>query len=178
MVQCTCADFLLQAWLSQAGAKQGPSRGQAGAPGRSGAPRSSTAAAPHMRLLPPDQLLWSYPLYLLLVKGCHWSLPGCPTAVSLTCLRWDQPSWSKDAEAGATTGQVVTPMPGKVVKVLVANGQSVEAGQQLLVLEAMKMEHAVAAPRAGTVAGLAVTAGSQVEDGQVLLAVEAAGELE
>jgi biotin carboxyl carrier protein len=62
-------------------------------------------------------------------------------------------------------------MPGRVVKVLAANGQRVEAGQQLLVLEAMKMEHAVVAPKAGVVSGLAVAAGSQVEDGQVLLRV-------
>ena len=66
-------------------------------------------------------------------------------------------------------------MPGRVVKVLAANGQRVEAGQQLLVLEAMKMEHAVVAPRAGTVAGLVVQPGSQVEDGRVLLRVEPAG---
>jgi 3-methylcrotonyl-CoA carboxylase alpha subunit len=66
-------------------------------------------------------------------------------------------------------------MPGKVVSVLVANGQRVQAGQQLLVLAAMKMEHAVGAPKAGVVCGLAVAAGSQVEDGQVLLRVEAEG---
>lgn len=104
----------------------------------------------------------------------HAMAAECLTAPG-PCRRWDQPSWSKDAKAGAATGQVVTPMPGKVVKVLVANGQSVAAGQQLLVLEAMKMEHAVVAPRAGTVAGLAVRAGSQVDDGQVLLAVEPQG---
>jgi propionyl-CoA carboxylase alpha chain len=54
----------------------------------------------------------------------------------------------------------------------VAKGDRVEAGEPLLALEAMKMEHPVLAPAAGTVAELRVTAGSQVDAGDVLAVVE------
>ena len=54
-------------------------------------------------------------------------------------------------------------------------GEAVTAGQRLMVLEAMKMEHALTAPFDGTVSGLAVSAGSQVQVEAVLCTVEAAG---
>jgi pyruvate carboxylase subunit B len=60
-------------------------------------------------------------------------------------------------------------MPGRVVRVLVAEGAEVEAGQPLLVLEAMKMENEVRAPVAGSVAAVAVVAGAAVESGARLL---------
>ena len=63
-------------------------------------------------------------------------------------------------------------MPGAVVRVEVAAGQRVEPGQSVLVLEAMKMQHTVAAPHAGTVAGLPVVAGQQVAAGDVLAVVQ------
>jgi glutaconyl-CoA/methylmalonyl-CoA decarboxylase subunit gamma len=58
---------------------------------------------------------------------------------------------------------VKSPMPGRVVKVLVVQGDSVEAGQGLVVLEAMKMENEVRARTAGVVAAVHVVAGSAVE---------------
>ena len=72
----------------------------------------------------------------------------------------------------AHDGDIVAPMPGKVIAVDVAQGDTVEAGQRLLVLEAMKMEHALAAPFAGTVAELSVSAGSQVHVEALLARVE------
>ena len=66
-------------------------------------------------------------------------------------------------------------MPGAVVRVEVAEGDEVAAGDLLLVLEAMKMEHPVLAPAAGTVTSLAVAAGQQVDAGQVLAVVESSG---
>jgi acetyl/propionyl-CoA carboxylase alpha subunit len=69
-------------------------------------------------------------------------------------------------------GELVAPMPGKVVKVLVAAGDTVDAGAILVVLEAMKMEHAVRAPAAGTVTELRVAVGDQVEADQPLAIVE------
>jgi biotin carboxyl carrier protein len=60
-------------------------------------------------------------------------------------------------------------MPGAVVRVLVEAGAAVEAGQPLVVLEAMKMEHTVAAPVSGTVGDIRVQAGQQVEAGAVLV---------
>jgi propionyl-CoA carboxylase alpha chain len=62
-------------------------------------------------------------------------------------------------------------MPGTVVRVSVEQGQRVGAGAELLVLEAMKMEHRVLASTAGTVAELRVTRGQQVDSGDVLVVV-------
>ena len=70
-------------------------------------------------------------------------------------------------------GSLVAPMPGKVIKVLVAVGDAVEAGATLLILEAMKMEQPVKAALAGTVAALAVAVGDQVEADQLLAVVSA-----
>ncbi len=73
--------------------------------------------------------------------------------------------------ASAAGGAIIAPMPGKVIAVDVAEGQSVTAGQRLLVLEAMKMEHALTAPFDGVVEGLTVTAGAQVQVDAVLAKV-------
>ncbi|MDN4160984.1 acetyl/propionyl/methylcrotonyl-CoA carboxylase subunit alpha [Nocardioides abyssi] len=70
------------------------------------------------------------------------------------------------------SGSLLAPMPGTVVRVAVEQGQPVEAGQPVLVLEAMKMQHTVAAPTAGTVTELPVTTGQQVAAGEVLAVVE------
>jgi acetyl/propionyl-CoA carboxylase alpha subunit len=71
-------------------------------------------------------------------------------------------------EAAAGDGRIVAPMPGRVVSVHVAEGDIVAKGQRLMVLEAMKMEHALAAPFDGTVERLAATTGDQVTEGAVL----------
>ena len=67
------------------------------------------------------------------------------------------------------TERVVAPMPGSVLSVRVAPGDAVEAGQTLLVLEAMKMENAVTAPVAGTIERVLVEPGRQVQRGEVLV---------
>ena len=69
-------------------------------------------------------------------------------------------------------GSALAPMPGGVVRVAVAVGDTVETGQLLMVLEAMKMEHAVHATSAGTVAEVTVSEGDQVESGQTLVVLE------
>jgi propionyl-CoA carboxylase alpha chain len=68
-------------------------------------------------------------------------------------------------------GSLLAPMPGTVVRVETEAGAAVAEGQTLLVLEAMKMEHRIAAPAAGSVAELNVTAGQQVEAGAVLAVI-------
>jgi 3-methylcrotonyl-CoA carboxylase alpha subunit len=70
-------------------------------------------------------------------------------------------------------GDILAPMPGKVIAVDVAQGDTVTAGQRLMVLEAMKMEHAMTAPFDGTVTALNVTEGGQVQVEAVLAVVEA-----
>ncbi|HEY1558388.1 MAG TPA: biotin carboxylase N-terminal domain-containing protein [Kofleriaceae bacterium] len=76
-----------------------------------------------------------------------------------------------EAAAHAVAGGLVAPMPGKVVKVLVAEGQEVAAGAPLVVLEAMKMEHTVRAADAGIVRALHVAVGDQVEHDRLLAVV-------
>ncbi|TCD04843.1 biotin/lipoyl-binding protein [Erythrobacteraceae bacterium CFH 75059] len=71
----------------------------------------------------------------------------------------------------AADGAVAAPMPGKVIAVDVAEGQAVTAGQRLLVLEAMKMEHALTAPFDGTVTQLSAAEGQQVQVDDVLAIV-------
>jgi biotin carboxyl carrier protein len=68
--------------------------------------------------------------------------------------------------------QVVAPMPGKVVRVLVEAGDKVEAGQGLLVVEAMKMQNEIRSPKGGTVERLHVKEGQPVNAGDVLAWVE------
>ena len=76
-------------------------------------------------------------------------------------------------EAGASSdehlGGLVAPMPGVVLDVLVSAGQSVEAGQTLMILEAMKMETEVRAPRSGKIASIDVSEGDAVDVGEPLL---------
>ncbi len=74
-------------------------------------------------------------------------------------------------QASAADGAIIAPMPGKVIAVDVSEGQAVTAGQRLMVLEAMKMEHALTAPFDGVVEGLSVSAGSQVQVEAVLCRV-------
>ena len=73
-------------------------------------------------------------------------------------------------QSGAA-GSLKSPMPGKVVQVLVTANQNVTAGQPLLVLEAMKMEHTIKAPKAGVVTDIFYKSGDQVADGVELLAI-------
>jgi len=70
-------------------------------------------------------------------------------------------------------GALRAPMPGLVVRVLVEPGQAVSRGGGIVVLEAMKMEHALTAPFDGTVAELSAAPGQQVSEGQLLVKVEA-----
>ena len=77
-------------------------------------------------------------------------------------------------EGAASDGVILSPMPGKIVSVSVAAGQTVSKGQTLLTLEAMKMEHALVAPFDGVVADLSASAGGQVSEGVVLARLEGA----
>ena len=76
-----------------------------------------------------------------------------------------------DPADAVATGSLLAPMPGTVLSVAVEAGQRVEAGQVVLVLEAMKMQHRVSAPYAGTVAEIDVKPGDQVAAGAVLAVV-------
>ena len=86
----------------------------------------------------------------------------------------DPRRWSRKdaARAGEGVQTVATPMPGKVVRVLVTAGDEVTAGQGLLVVEAMKMQNEMKAARAGRVLHVAVKEGDTVAAGDVLATVE------
>ncbi|MGZ3428080.1 MAG: acetyl-CoA carboxylase biotin carboxyl carrier protein subunit, partial [Polyangia bacterium] len=67
---------------------------------------------------------------------------------------------------------LVSPMPGKVIALLVKPGATVDKGAPLLVLEAMKMEHTISAPHAGKVKSFRFAAGEQVDEGVELVEFE------
>lgn len=77
-----------------------------------------------------------------------------------------------DAGASLAAPQIVAPMPGKVLQVLVQAGQTVAGGDGLLILEAMKMEHRIVAEAAGTVQAVHVVDGQMVDGGVVLVELE------
>ncbi|MDJ0392220.1 biotin carboxylase N-terminal domain-containing protein [Rhodococcus sp. G-MC3] len=83
-----------------------------------------------------------------------------------------------DPTEEVAAGSLLAPMPGSVVRVAVALGDNVTAGQPILWLEAMKMEHTVTAPADGVLAELNVVAGQQVEVGAVLAVVSHEGDQE
>jgi 3-methylcrotonyl-CoA carboxylase alpha subunit len=81
------------------------------------------------------------------------------------------------AEAhGASSANILAPMPGKVSRVLVKAGEKVVRGQPLAILEAMKMEHTLAAPSDAEVDSVEVEAGQQVAEGHVVLRFKKEGE--
>jgi 3-methylcrotonyl-CoA carboxylase alpha subunit len=90
-----------------------------------------------------------------------------------TALNYNDPL-AHAGEAEAEGGRLTAPMPGKIVAVLVEKGKEVEKGAPLLIMEAMKMEHTIAAPANGTVEDLLYGVGDQVAEGAQLLAFKAA----
>jgi pyruvate carboxylase subunit B len=127
------------------------------------------------------------PLYHLLLAGESWTVAAQPLegdgrwALGVVGERVevavrDERTREADAAGGAgpgDTGPVVVraPMPGLVVRVEVADGQPVDSGAGLVVVEAMKMENELRAPRAGVVQTVHVTAGQAVEKGVPLVTI-------
>ena len=88
----------------------------------------------------------------------------------------DDPRRLAQAASGQGSGGSATlkaPMPGKVVEALVAKGDKVSEGQGILVIEAMKMEHAITAPASGNVEAVHFAEGDQVDEGLELLVLSA-----
>ena len=81
---------------------------------------------------------------------------------------------STSAEQQEAPGALEAPMPGRVTRVAVAVGDVVKRGQELIVVEAMKMENALVAPADGVVKSLTVKVGDMVAPGPVLVVIEAA----
>jgi acetyl-CoA/propionyl-CoA carboxylase biotin carboxyl carrier protein len=83
-----------------------------------------------------------------------------------------RPMKPRTAMAGTGSGTVLVPMQGTIVKLLVAPGDTVEVGQTVCVLEAMKMENSINAEKAGTVKEIRVAAGDSVGPGDVIAVIE------
>ncbi len=77
---------------------------------------------------------------------------------------------------GESNGEARAPMPGQIVEVACKKGDTVEVGQRLIVLEAMKMQQPVNAPVGGKIKEVFVVVGSQVAEGEVMALVEEGGE--
>jgi acetyl-CoA/propionyl-CoA carboxylase biotin carboxyl carrier protein len=82
----------------------------------------------------------------------------------------------KSAGAAASGDSLVAPMQGTVVKVAVTEGQEVAAGDQVIVVEAMKMEQPINAHKAGIITGLTVTVGGPIGSGEVVAEIKDAGD--
>jgi len=104
--------------------------------------------------------------YAVTITGHHVDVDAPNGHVTLDLV----PRFTDPAETIAT-GSLLAPMPGTVVDVAVEKGDRVEAGQPVLVLEAMKMQYPVTAPHAGEVTQLDVRLGAQVAAGEVLAVV-------
>ncbi len=111
-----------------------------------------------------------YPIeYAITGTAYHFVLDGREhTAIDTTYAKAER----NGAQAGS--GRISAPMNGRVVAVHVTEGEAVSAGQLLLVVEAMKMEHSIAAPLAGEVKGLFTQVGAQVAPGGLLMEIAAA----
>jgi biotin carboxyl carrier protein len=103
----------------------------------------------------------------------RWSVTGLLAGVKVVEERTRHIRSLTGATAGArAVPHLKAPMPGLVVRVLVAQGQAVAPGQGLVVLEAMKMENELRSTTAGTVRAVTVATGQAVEKGQVLVEFE------
>jgi len=91
-------------------------------------------------------------------------------------LLTERPRFPDPAGETAVPGGLVAPMPGKVVAVSVGSGDVVEAGDLLMIVEAMKMEHRVLAPHSGTVGELRASVGDQVNAGDLLVVIADPGQ--
>lgn len=107
-------------------------------------------------------------------QGCEWQAYEDGEVLSFE-LR-DEKMLLRDSLGGALGGggggEVKSPMPGRVVKILVEAGTAVKAGDPVVVVEAMKMENEFKAKKAGTVKEIKVKPGDTVEGGAILLTIE------
>jgi biotin carboxyl carrier protein len=107
--------------------------------------------------------------YTVLVDGGFLVVNGVRIPAPL-----DPRDWSAGASGAVAGGpqQIFAPMPGRVVRVLVGVGDEVEAGQGIVVVEAMKMQNEMRAERAGKVSSIRAAEGATVAAGDVLATIE------
>jgi biotin carboxyl carrier protein len=106
--------------------------------------------------------------YEVTVDG--WVLRASVEPEARAVLR-ERASQGREVDSGQGEQRISAQIPGRLVRLWVAEGDTVEAGQRLLAIEAMKMENEVRAPRDGTVVSIKATVGASVELGDELLTV-------
>ena len=97
---------------------------------------------------------------------------AAPVAAAPAAAPAAKPAAKPAAAPAAGTESVVAPMPGNINAIKVTAGQSVKKGDDLVILEAMKMENEIKAPRDGVVASVAVTKGQSVNTGDLLVSLK------
>lgn len=118
-------------------------------------------------------------VYSILVDGASHEVRVEAGQVTVGNRRFDYQiddprQWKRSGDAAGGQGRaaILAPMPGKVVRILVAAGDAVEAGQGVVVVEAMKMQNEMKAPRAGRVAAIHVKENDSVVAGAVLVVID------
>ena len=117
-------------------------------------------------------------LYEVTLEGDRAAVNGIPYSFAIVGLEADgaaAPAATSAREVAESAGVIKAIMPGKVLRVLLAEGEKVQEGEVAVILEAMKMENELRADRSGTVTQVAVAAGDDVELGQVLVVIEQLG---
>lgn len=120
-------------------------------------------------------------VYSILVDGASYEVRVDAGQVTVGNRRFDYQvddprQWkrSDDAAGGQGRAAILAPMPGKIVRILAAVGDEVEAGQGIVVVEAMKMQNEMKAPRAGRVVAIQAKENDSVVAGAVLAIIDAA----
>ena len=118
-------------------------------------------------------------VYSVILDGCSYEFAVTGTEIEIDGIRLqveveDPRKWNPAGSSRKAEGleAIKAPMPGKVVRILVAAGDEVVAGQGLVVLEAMKMQNEMKSPRTGRVVNIAVKEHEAVNAGSVLLTIE------
>ncbi|MFU8812062.1 MAG: biotin/lipoyl-containing protein [Balneolaceae bacterium] len=109
-------------------------------------------------------------------SNCQYTLDGVPHAATVKDdqqLLLEKLGFKTHIETSA--GAVAAPMPGKILELLVAEGDEIEAGAPVAILEAMKMENELKAPCSGVVSTVSVSVGTNVEKNQPLIDIEPRG---
>jgi biotin carboxyl carrier protein len=118
--------------------------------------------------------VWSFIIdnrvYEAFVDGNNITISG----QTFDCTIDDPRQWKRTGSGAGASGRasIVAPMPGKVVRILVAAGDEVTAGQGIVVVEAMKMQNEMKAPRDGKVTAVEVKENDSVNAGTVLAVIE------
>jgi len=128
----------------------------------------------------PDSLVAAEPgVYSILVDGASYEVTVDAGEVTVGNRRFtyeieDPRQWKRSSDSAGIHGraQIVAPMPGKIVRILVAIGAEVNAGDAIIVIEAMKMQNEMKAPRAGRVAEIHGKENDSVVAGAILAIID------